>query len=106
MSDNVLVIPATVRVGPGFPELLPLANGDLKAVADCTRADVGEAVAECRSMTQASRERLEQAYREHLRDLELLAQVSAYFDRFDEWAALREGRPVREMLWQVEAASN
>jgi hypothetical protein len=105
MSDNVLVIPATIRVGREFPELLPLANGDLKAVADCTRTEVGEAVAECRSMTQASRERLETAYREHLKDLELLAQVSAYFERFDEWSAIREGRPVREMLWQVEAAS-
>lgn len=103
MSDNVLVIPATVRVGPDFPQLLPLANGDLKAVAECTRPEVGEAVAECRSMAQASRERLEQAHREYLKDLELLAQVSAYFECFDEWTAIREGRPVREVLWQVEA---
>ena len=102
MSDNVLVIPATVRVGPDFPQLLPLANGDLKAVAECTREEVGEAVAECRSMAEASRDRLEQAYREHLKDLELLAQVSAYFERYADWSAIREGRAVREMLWRVE----
>lgn len=104
MSDNVLVIPATVKVGPEFPQLLPLANGDLKPAAECTRAEVGEAVAECRSMSRASRERLEQAYREHVRDIELLAQVSAYYDRFDQWDAIREGRRLREILWQVEAS--
>ncbi|HUF73612.1 MAG TPA: hypothetical protein VMR74_12015 [Gammaproteobacteria bacterium] len=104
MSDNVLVIPATVKVGPDFPQLLPLANGDLKAAAECTRAEVGEAVAECRGMARASRERLEQAYREHVKDLELLAQVSAYYERFDQWSALREGRNVREILWQVETS--
>lgn len=104
MSDNVLVIPATVKVGPDFPQLLPLANGDLKAAAECSRAEVGEAVAECRGMTRASRERLEQAYREHVKDLELLAQISAYYERFDEWSALREGRNVHEILWQVETS--
>jgi hypothetical protein len=103
MSDNVLVIPATVKVGPDFPQLLPLANGDLKAVAECSRSEVGEAVAECRSMARESRERLDQAYREHLQDLELLAQVSAYFERFDQWSAIREGGAVRELLWQVDA---
>jgi hypothetical protein len=102
MTDNVLVIPATLKVGPDFPQLRPLANGDLKPVTECTREDVGEAVAECRSMASASRERLEEAYREHLRDLELLAQVSAYFERFDDWSPLREGREVKEWLWQVE----
>jgi len=106
MSDNVLVIPATVKVGPDFPQLLPLANGDLKAVAECTRTEVGEAVAECRSMTRASRERLEEAYREHLKDLELLAQVSAYHERFEQWTAIREGRNVRELLWQVEVSGD
>jgi hypothetical protein len=104
MSDNVFVIPATVKVGPGFPELLPLANGDLKPVIECSRPEVMEAVAECRSMTRASRERLEAVYQEHLKDLELLAQVSAYYERFDDWAAIREGRDVKELLWQVEAS--
>lgn len=102
MSNNVLVIPATVKVGPDFPDLLPLANGDLKAVAGCSRAEVAEAIGECRQMTAASRERLEQVYQEHLKDLELLAQVSAYYERFDEWSAIREGRSVRELLWRVE----
>lgn len=104
MSNNVLVIPATVKVGPDFPELLPLANGDLKAVTDCSRTEVAEAIGECRQMTNASRERLEHVYQEHLRDLELLAQVSAYYERFDEWSAIREGRRIKELLWQVEGA--
>jgi hypothetical protein len=104
MSSNVLVIPATVTVGPDFPECLPLANGDLKSVRECTEADVAEAVAECRALARVSRERLETAYQEHLRDLELLAQVSAYLERFDAWAAVREGRHVKELLWQVETA--
>jgi hypothetical protein len=55
-------------------------------------------------MTRASRERLEAVYQEHLKDLELLAQVSAYYERFDDWAAIREGRDVKELLWQVEAS--
>jgi hypothetical protein len=104
MSNNVFVIPATVKVGRDFPDLLPLANGDLKPVTACSRAEVNEAVAECRSMTQASRQRLEAVYQEHLRDLELLAQVSAYYERFDEWVAIREGREVKELLWQTEAS--
>lgn len=104
MSNNVFVIPGTVKVGPDFPELLPLANGDLKSVTECSQADVKEAVAECRLMTEASRQRLEAVYQEHLKDLELLAQVSAYYERFDDWAAIREGRKVKELLWQVEAS--
>lgn len=102
MADNVLIIPATVKVGRDFPQYLPLPNGDLKAAAECSRAEVGEAVAECRELTRASRERLEAAYREHVEQLELLAQVSAYHACYDEWQALREGREVRERLWQVE----
>lgn len=104
MSNNVLVIPATVKVGRDFPELLPLANGDLKPVTECSQAEVKQAVAECRSMTEASRERLEAVYREHLKDIELLAQLSAYYERFDDWAAIREGREVKELLWQVEVS--
>jgi len=102
MSNNVLVIPATIKVGPDFPELLPLANGDLRPVTECSRSDVGEAVTECREMTQASRERLEAAYREHLKDLELLAQVSAYHERYNDWGAIRDGLKVKELLWPVE----
>ena len=102
MTSNVFVIPATVTVGRNFPELLPLANGDLKPIAECSRAEVAEAVAECRSISKASRIRLQSAYDEHLKDLELLAQVSAYLERYDEWAAVREGGTVKEQLWQVE----
>ena len=102
MTDNVFVIPATMTVGPNFPQLLPLANGDLKPVPECSRRDVGQAVDECRAMAKSSRERLEEAYREHLRDLELLAQVSAYYERFEIWSALREGGSVKELLWQLE----
>ena len=46
MTQNVLVIPATVTVGKDFPECLPIANGDLKPTAQCTRPEVGEAIAE------------------------------------------------------------
>jgi hypothetical protein len=102
MSSNVLVIPATMTVGRNFPEYLPLPNGDLKDVRDCTRDDIADAVHECRDLARASRERLEAAYQEHLRDVELLAQVSAYFERFDQWTAIREGGQVKELLWQVE----
>lgn len=102
MTDNVLIIPATVKVGRDFPQYLPLPNGDLKPAAECSRSEVGDAVAECRELARASRERLEAAYREHLEHLALLAQVSAYHACFDDWEAIREGREVRERLWQVE----
>lgn len=105
MTQNVLVIPATVTVGKDFPELLPLANGDLKPAPECTREDVAEAIAECRNMVRASRERLEAAYQEHLRDLELLAQVSAYYQRYEKWGAIREGRDVEERLWPVDESA-
>ena len=103
MADNVLVIPATVTVGRNFPDVLPLSNGDLKPVAECTREDVADAVNECRGLARASRDRLDAAYAEHVRDLELLAQVSAYLERYDDWAAIRAGRDVKERLWQIES---
>ncbi len=102
MADNVLVIPATIRVGRDFPDYLPLANGDLKPTPECSKSDVEEAVRECRDLARSSRLRLEQAYQEHLRDIELLAQVSAYRDKFDQWSALREGGEPKEALWEVE----
>jgi hypothetical protein len=103
MSDNVLVIPATVKVGTGFPPYLPLADGNLKESADCSREEVREAVEECRNLAQASRARLEDAYQEHLKDIELLAQVSAYLKKFDQWDAVRDGDEPNELLWQVES---
>jgi hypothetical protein len=102
MADNVFVIPATIRVGSEFPPYLPLANGDLKPTPECTKQDVGEAVAECRQVAAASRARLETAYAEHLKDIELLAHVSAYFEKYDEWDAIRHGGRLKQLLWQVD----
>ena len=102
MADNVFVIPATIRVGRDFPPYLPVANGDLKPTPECTREDIAEAVSECREMASSSRLRLEQAYQEHLRDVEMLAQVSAYLDKFEQWSSLREGGEPKELLWEVE----
>jgi hypothetical protein len=53
-------------------------------------------------VAQTSRERLEAAYRDHLKDVELLAQVSAYFARYEQWAGIRDGGEVNELLWEVE----
>lgn len=102
MADNVLVIPATIRVGKEFPPFLPLADGALKPIAECTKAEVEQAVTECREVAKSSRARLEEAYLDHLKDIELLAQVSAYLEKYDQWSAIREGGEVRETLWQVE----
>ncbi len=102
MADNVLVIPATICVGKDFPPYLPTANGDIRPTGECTREQVAEAVDECRELVRASRERLEQAYQEHLQDIELLAQVSAYLQRFEQWSAVREGGEPDEILWEVE----
>lgn len=103
MSDNVFVIPAAIRVGNGFPPYLPLADGSLKPIAECTRQEVAEAVEECRNAARASRAQLERAYAEHVKDLEMLAHMSAYAERFDKWSAVRDGGSVREMLWHVDA---
>lgn len=99
MTDKVLVIPATFRVGSEFPAYLPLADGAVKPLVECTREEVTEAIEELRAMAARSRERLQQAYDEHVRDVEALAQVSAYRDRYAQWTAVREGKPVREILW-------
>ena len=100
--ESVFVIPATMRVGKDMPPYLPLADGSVKPIADCSRAEIEEAVEECRFVAQTSRERLEAAYRDHVKDIELLAQVSAYFARYEQWAAIRDGGEVGEFLWQVE----
>jgi hypothetical protein len=103
MSDNVFVIPATIKVGKEFPPYLPLADGSLKPTPECTQREVSEAVSECRNSAQSSRARLEQAYQEHLKDLELLAHLSAYLERYQQWKAVREGGEVRETLWHVDS---
>ena len=102
MSDKVLVIPATFKVGGEFPPNLPLPDGEVKATAQCTRTEVAAAVEELKAVARMSRERLDQAYAEHVRDVETLAQISAYLARFDQWEAVRSGGNVRETLWHVE----
>jgi hypothetical protein len=102
MSNNVFVIPATIRVGKEFPPYLPLADGSVKPSAECSQSEVREAVEECRAVAHSSRTRLEAAYQDHLKDVELLAQVSAYAERYEQWAGIREGAEVGEILWQVE----
>jgi hypothetical protein len=100
--ESVFVIPATIRVGKDLPPYLPLADGSVKPIAECSKAEIEQAVEECRFVAQTSRERLETAYRDHVKDMELLAQVSAYFAKYEQWAAIRAGGEVGELLWQVE----
>jgi hypothetical protein len=102
MTDKALVIPVTFRVGAEFPPYLPLQDGSVKPTAECSLSEVVEAVEEIKAVARASRERLELAYADHVRDVELLAQISAYLAKFDEWSALRSGGKVREILWHVE----
>ena len=102
--EKVLVIPATFVVGESFPANLPLADGKVKPLADCSKADVREAVEELRAVVESSRSRLQRAYDEHLEDLEVFAQLSAYLDRFEEWSGLRNGTPVKQTIWSVEKA--
>jgi hypothetical protein len=85
-----------------MPPYLPLANGSVKPIAECSKAEIEQAVEECRFVAQTSRERLEGAYRDHLKDIELLGQVSAYLARYEQWAAIRDGGEVGELLWEVE----
>lgn len=103
MSDNVLVIPATFKVGSNFPPYLPLADGSLKPTNECSQDDVSQAVQECRAAAQASRARLEQAYQDHLKDLEVYAHLCAYQERYEQWVAVRDGGEVNELLWHVDA---
>ena len=102
MADNALVIPATFKVGSEFPPYLPLPGGEMKAMSECTREEVAAAIDELKSVARSSRDRLQQAYEEHVRDVETLAQVTAYLARFEKWADVREGGTVREVLWHVE----
>lgn len=100
--ENVFVIPAAVKVGRDMPPYLPLANGGVKPIAECSKEEIEQAVEECRFVAQTSRERLETAYRDHVKDIELLAQVSAYLAKYEQWAAIRDGGEVGELLWEVE----
>jgi hypothetical protein len=102
VADKAFVIPATFRVGSELPPYLPVADGGLKPTNECTQSDVATAIEELRSAARTSRERLETAYAEHVRDIEVLAQVTAYLARFEQWDALRHGGKVREILWHVD----
>jgi len=102
MTDKVLVIPATFKVGTEFPPYLPLPDGQVKPTAECSQSEVASAVEELKGVARMSRERLEQVYAEHVRDVETLAQISAYLARFEQWEGVRLGGAVRETLWHVE----
>ena len=101
-SDNVLVIPATFMVGRSFPANLPLADGSVKPIAECSKAEVQQAAAEIKALADTSRSRLGQAYDEHVEDLKMFAQVSAYLERYDDWEGVREGEGVRDVIWSVD----
>ena len=101
-SDNVLVIPATFMVGRSFPANLPLADGSVKPIAECSKAEVQQAVAEIKALADTSRSRLGKAYDEHVEDLEMFAQISAYLERYEDWEGVREGEGVRDVIWSVD----
>jgi len=103
--DKVLVIPATFVVGEAFPANLPLADGSVKPISDCSKQDVREAVEELRAVVDGSRLRLQKAYDEHLEDLEVFAQLSAYLDRYDDWVGLRDGTGVKQTIWSASSSS-
>lgn len=100
--EKVLVIPATFVVGETFPANLPLADGSVKPIADCSEDEVRQAVDELKAVVEGSRLRLRKAYEEHLQDLEVYAQVSAYLDRYEEWSGVRGDGVVRQTIWSVE----
>ena len=104
--NNVLVIPATFVVGESFPANLPLADGSVKPIAECSRDEVEQAVEELRAVVNGSRARLRKAYEEHIEDLEVYAQLSAYWDRYEEWAGVRIDGVVRPTIWSVTSAAN
>lgn len=100
--DKALVIPATFVVGEAFPANLPLADGSLKPIASCNKDEVRQAVDELRTVVHGSRRRLHKAYEEHLEDLEIFAQLSAYLERYEEWTGVRDGGEVRQTIWPVK----
>ena len=100
--EKALVIPATFVVGDAFPANLPLADGSLKPIAECSEDEVRQAVEEFRAVVRGSRMRLRRAYEEHLQDLEVYAQLSAYLARYEEWTGVREDGEVRGTIWSVD----
>ena len=104
--EKALVIPATFVVGEAFPANLPLADGSLKPIAECSQEEVKQAVDELRAVVEGSQRRLRRAYEEHLEDLEIYAQLAAYLDRYDEWAGIREDGRVRPTIWSVDISED
>jgi len=103
--DNVLVIPATFVVGETFPANLPLADGTVKPIAECSREEVRQSVEELRAVVEGSRGRLHKAYDEHIEDLQVFAQLAAYLHHFDAWTGVRGDGVVRHTIWSVDSAS-
>lgn len=104
--DNVLVIPATFVVGEAFPENLPLADGSVKPIAQCSKDEVGQAVEELRAVVNGSRARLHRVYEEHIQDLEIFAQLSAYLHRYENWTGVRGDGVVGHTIWSVDIAAS
>jgi len=104
--DNVLVIPATFVVGEAFPENLPLADGSLKPIAECSKDEVRQAVDEIKAVVDGSRARLHKAYQEHIEDLEIYAQLCAYLQRYEDWTGVRGDGEIRHTIWSVAGAAN
>ena len=100
--EKVLVIPATFVVGETFPPNLPLADGSVKPIVDCSKEEVRQAVDELKAVVDGSGLRLRRAYQEHLQDLEVYAQVSAYLDRYEEWTGVRGEGTLRQTIWSLE----
>ncbi|HEX9875492.1 MAG TPA: hypothetical protein VGC50_02430 [Gammaproteobacteria bacterium] len=101
--DKALVIPATFVVGSSFPANLPLADGSVKPIAECSRAEVAQAVEEMAAVVYASRQKLHKAYDEHVQDLEIFAQLSAYLQKYDQWSGVRDNGEVKQTIWSVDA---
>lgn len=100
--EKAFIIPATFVVGDDFPANLPLADGSVKPIAECSKDEVGQAVEELKAVVKGSRLRLRRAYEDHVKDLETYAQLSAYLDRYEEWTGVRGTGVVRQTIWSVD----
>ena len=101
--DNVLVIPATFIVGENFPANLPLADGTVKPIAECSKEEVRQSVEDLRAVVDGSRARLHRAYDEHIEDLQVYAQLEAYLHHFDAWTGVRGDGVIKHTIWSVDS---
>jgi hypothetical protein len=46
---------------------------------------------------------LHKAYDEHVQDLEIFAQLSAYLQKYDQWSGVRDNGEVKQTIWSVDA---